>query len=75
MNFAKISRLSVNVAKSWVLFSNTVPRTKKDKIVSITGLISTTSFDKYISFPMLQGRVRGSDYDFVVEKIQSRPAS
>lgn len=75
MNFAKIFRLSVNVAKSRVLFSSMVPRTKKDKIVSITGIRSTISFDKHFGFPMLQGRVRRSNYNFVVEKIQSRPTS
>lgn len=67
-SFAWDSGLSVNVAKSRDLFSKSVQRSKQARIVSATGIRSTTSFYKYLGFPMLQGRVKKTDFHFIVEK-------
>lgn len=68
-NFAQASGLCVNFSKSRAFFSNSVPRSKKEKISAITRIRGMTSFDKYIGFPMLQGRVTTADFEFIVEKI------
>jgi hypothetical protein len=42
---------------------------------SITCIRSTASLDKYLGFPILNGRAKRSDFLFIIEKMQSRLAS
>lgn len=42
---------------------------------TIFGIRSTTSLDNYLGFPILKGRAKRNDFNFIVEKMQSRLAS
>lgn len=67
--------LKINASKSKVFLSSAVKRSKMDQIVSNTGIRRSTSLEKYLGFPMLHGRVQRREYDFLVEKINTRLAS
>lgn len=73
--FSHHSGLSINVTKSRAFFSTGVPRRKKGKISSLTGIRETTSLEKYLGFPMLKGRAKKEDYNFIIEQMQKRLAS
>lgn len=66
--FASESGLNINIAKSRAFDSSKVTRQKKKKI-------NTSALDKYLGFPMLKGRVKKADFDFIVDKVQGRLAS
>lgn len=72
--FCNASSLKVNVHKTRFLASKNVPRSKINKFVSITSFHHTSNLVKYIGFPMLAGRVRNSDFSFIVDKINNRLA-
>lgn len=74
-NFSHHSGLHISVAKSRAFFSTGVPKRKKAKISSLTGNRETTSLDKYLGFPMLKGRAKKEDFNFIIEKMQKRLAS
>lgn len=44
-------------------------------MTSITSIRCTTTHDKYLGFPILKGRVKKSDFDFILDKMQARLAS
>lgn len=73
-NFSLHYGLQINVAKSRACFSTGVPQRKRDKITSVSGIRETTSLGKYLGFPMTHGRVKRGDYNFIIEKIQTRLA-
>lgn len=63
------------MAKSRAFFSAGVLRRKKEKISSISGIRETTSLEKYLGFPILKGRPKKEDFNFIIEKVQARLAS
>jgi len=71
------SALKINLSKSWAFYSSGTPHAKINRLTSITGIRirSTTSFDKYLGFPILKGRAKRNDFHFIIEKMQSRLAS
>lgn len=71
LDFALKSSIKVSVNKSRSLYSKGVLPPMRNKIASITGIRDTTSFTKYFGFPMFQGGVTKSDFQFIVEKIQT----
>jgi len=54
-----------------VLYSQRV----NNNLASISGIRSTTSLGKYQGFPMLNGRPKRNDFNFIIEKLQTRLAS
>jgi len=44
-------------------------------MVATTGIRKTFSLEKYLGFPMINGRLTKSDYEFLIDKIQRRLAS
>lgn len=68
-NFAHISGLKVNIAKSQAFYSASTKRTKVEKIIAISGIRSTTSLESYLGFPMIHGRKRIRYYQFIVERM------
>jgi hypothetical protein len=74
-NFSKASGLKINCAKSRALFSAGVNRRKVEKLMSLSSIRSTTSFGNYLGFPMISGRVRKEDLNFILDKLNSRLAS
>lgn len=74
-NFSLLSGLRVNIDKSWVFYSSGIPRRKIDKLTSISTIRSTPSLGKYLSFPILTGRPKKANFDFTIERMQTRLAS
>lgn len=66
------SGLKVNLQKSRFLASRNVARTKVDKFASICGFHGTKKLDRYLGFPLLSGRVKKCDFDFILDHIQGR---
>jgi hypothetical protein len=73
--FSKASGLRINCAKSRALFSKGVTRRKVDKMTTLSNIRSTTSLGKYLGFPMISGRTKKEDFNFILDKINSRLAS
>jgi hypothetical protein len=73
--FAGASGLKVSISKSWAFFSSVVTRSKINTMVSIMGIRNTSSLDKYLGFPIFHGRMKRVDYEFLIDKVQSRLAS
>lgn len=65
----------MNLAKSRAFYSSGVPRSKREKCTSICHIKGTLALDKYLGFPILKGRVKKTDFDFIIEKMKSRLAS
>lgn len=70
--FSCHSGLHITVAKSRAFFSTSVPRRKKEKITSVSGISEIASLEKYLGFPMIHGRAKKEDFNFIIEKIQNR---
>jgi len=64
----KASGLKINLSKSRAYYSACVPQAKINRLTSISGIRSTTSLYKYLSFPILKGGVKRSDFLFIIEK-------
>lgn len=73
--FKLASGLKINLSKSRADYSAGTPQTKINRLTSISGIRSTTSLDKYLSFPILKRRAKRSDFLYIIEKMQSRLAS
>lgn len=63
------------MAKSRTFFSNGVSRAKVDKHSAISSIRNTTSLDRYLGFPIMKGRAKKADFQFVIEKMKTRLAS
>lgn len=50
-------------------------RSEIENFTTITAIRSASSLDKYLGFPILKGRAKKADFDFIVDKMQSRLAS
>lgn len=70
--FSNESGLIINLAKSRAFYSSGVPRQKVEKITTITSIRSALSLEKYVGFPMLKGRVKHSDYAYILDKLNNR---
>jgi len=67
--------LKINISKSRAYYSSGTPHGKITNLTAISGTQSTTSLGKYLGFPMLQGRPKKIEFNFIIEKMQSRLAS
>jgi len=73
--FVGASGLKVSISKSRAFFSSVVTRSKINTMVSVTGIRNTSSLDKYLGFPIFHGGMKKVDYEFLIDKVQSRLAS
>jgi hypothetical protein len=73
--FSQASGLKINLSKSIAFYSSGIPNQKITTLTSISGIRSTTSLEKYLGFPILKGRPKRSDFNFIIEKMQTRLAS
>jgi hypothetical protein len=73
--FSSASGLKINYSKSRVLFSVGVPRSKVVQITNLSSIRSTHSLEKYLGFPMITGRVKKEDFNFIIDKLNARLAS
>ncbi|MCI07401.1 RNA-directed DNA polymerase (Reverse transcriptase), partial [Trifolium medium] len=74
-HFSLASGLKINLSKSRAFYSSGIPQAKINKLTSLSGIRSTVSLDKYLDFPILKGRAKRSDFNFIIDKMQSRVAS
>lgn len=72
--FCKASGLKVNLQKSRFMTSNNISHVKIQKFASISLFQHTRQIGNYLGFPMLQGRTRNRDFNFILERINSRLA-
>jgi len=72
---SKVSGLKINISKSRAFYSSGTPQEKINNLTSISGIKCTTSLDKYLGFPILKGRPKKNDFNFILEKIQTRLAT
>lgn len=73
--FSRASGLKINISKSIAYYSSGTPHGKITTLTSISGIQTTNSLGKYLGFPMLHGRPKRSDFNFIIEKMQARLAS
>ncbi|GAU41508.1 hypothetical protein TSUD_302460 [Trifolium subterraneum] len=73
--FGLASGLKINLSKSRAFYSSGIPQAKINKLTSLSGIRSTVSLDKYLGFPILKGRAKRNDFNFIIDKMQSRLAS
>src|ERR1044072_6381284 len=74
-DFCAASGLRVNVAKSRAFAGGGVNRPLRARILSITSIPFTTHFEKYLGFPILQGRPKACDFEYVVDRVSRKLAS
>jgi hypothetical protein len=67
--------LKINLSKSRAFYSTGIPQRKINSLTNISDILSTTSLDKYLGFPILKGRPKRSDFNFIIERMQNRLAS
>jgi len=73
--FSRASDLKINISKSRAYYYSSTPHGKITNLTAISGIQSKTSLGKCLGFPMLQGRPKRSDFNFIIEKMQTRLAS
>jgi len=71
---ASASGGKVNLQKSRFMTSNSILHVKIDKFISISHFQHTRQIGKYLGFPMLSGQTRNSDFNYILERTNSRLA-
>lgn len=72
--FCLASGMKINIQKSQFLPSKNLTQTKVAKLESLLEFKHTYNIGKYLGFPLLSGRVKNSDFSYIVDKINSRLA-
>lgn len=67
--------LKINLTKSHSLYSSKIPQAKINQVTFVSSVRCTTSLDKYLGFPILKGMAKRLDYNFILEKMQTRMIS
>jgi len=68
------SGLKINIQKSKFMSSSNVSRPKQHKFESLLQFNHTSHLGKYLGFPMLLGRIKNFDFNFILDKINGRLA-
>lgn len=71
-SFCSMSGQSISASKSHFYTSKNLQPVKRDFIQSTTGIPYTSSFCKYLGFPVKDGTLNSLDYHFILEKIQNK---
>ena len=64
----------ISKEKSRVYFSLNVDGNKRDELCEVLGIWSSPKLGKYLGFPLKQPGSSSRDFDFVVERVQSKLA-
>lgn len=64
--------LKVNMHKSIFFASKNIPRRRIGKFTSIISFHNTSNLGKYLGFPLLTGKVKNSDFSFILDRIHGR---
>lgn len=73
--FCMASGLRINVAKSRAFVGEGVKRARRARIFSVTSIPFTSHLDKYLGFPIMRGRQKASNFDFLVDRVARKLAS
>lgn len=73
--FGQASRLKVNQAKSKALCSTSVLNDRNRRLRNLSNFQFTTRFDKYLGLPLLHGRIKKQDFNFVTSIFSQMLAS
>jgi ribonuclease HI len=71
-SFCDLSGQKVNLNKSKVFFSPNVSPILRSEFCAVLGFESTPNLGKYLGFPIKHIGSSSQDYDFVVERVQSK---
>ncbi|KAF7833196.1 putative ribonuclease H protein At1g65750 family [Senna tora] len=74
-DFCNSSGLRINVAKSSAICSPRVVRSIRDGISSISGIKFSESLGSYLGVPLLKGRTKCKDFNFILQKLNARLCS
>ncbi|KAK9983153.1 hypothetical protein SO802_032678 [Lithocarpus litseifolius] len=72
--FCQLTGQKINLAKSKIFFSANTSEEDKEKVVHHLGIAETSNLGKYLGFPILHNGRRRNDFQFVVERVQSKLA-
>lgn len=73
--FSIASGLRVNYEKSKALVSSIIPHALREQLASKSSIRFSSNLGKYLGYPLLQGRAKKSDFNFLIENLQNRLAS
>lgn len=65
----------VNLSKSAVLFSPSIASGSQEAIKRILGVWTCLTEDRYFGFPLMLGRQKVGQFEFLVERVKERLAS
>ena len=66
--FCESSGQKVSAEKSRVFFSGNVHNTRRQQISEAMGFSRTMDLEKYLSIPLLNGRARKQDFQYLLDK-------
>ena len=73
-NLCDLSGQKVNLSKSKAYFSLNVDHVFRRELCNTLGIESTSNLGKYLGFPIKHSGLTANDFNFVVERIQSKLA-
>ena len=74
-DFCAASGLKVNLDKSRAMYSSNIPSCWRENFTSISSIRFASDLDKYLDFPLTQGRACKATFAELLSKIQNRLAS
>ena len=60
------------MAKSKIYFSPNIRQEERDEMCEVLGISSTPNLGKYLGFPLKHPRSSSHDFDFVLERVQTK---
>lgn len=75
LRFSEISGLEVNLAKSAVIFSDNTPPQSRVLACNILNISEADQLGKYLGFPIRKGTPKRKDFEFLIDRINSKLAS
>ena len=70
--FYELSGQKVSLAKSKVYFSPNIRQEERDEMCEVLGMRSTPNLGKYLGFPLKHPGSSSHDFDFVLERVQTK---
>ncbi|XP_019265527.1 PREDICTED: uncharacterized protein LOC109243087 [Nicotiana attenuata] len=73
-NFNEQSGQKINLTKSRVLFSSNITQDVIQHLTNSLSIKHTTSFGKYLGFPIIHKKQSATDFQFIIDNMQSKMA-
>ena len=70
--FQELSGLIVNLDKSKSMVSKMDPRQKHLRLSAVSSISFASNLGKYLGFPLIHGRMKKADFQFLLDKMRSR---